>query len=361
MAARVIYQNLVTREVLDWDVPLMEADYTRTLSGPRGLSGTLPEGYHLPVKEWLTALWVEDSGDIKGGGFVTTVEHNDRQIQLDCTGPVGYAGGMPWLAPREDLVEVDPLDIVRKIWDHLQSAEGGNIHLTVDPLSSPVRVGEEEREVEFTTGEGEDVAFEVGPYRLNAVDAQDLGKAITDLSASTPFDFIEHTLWQDEQIVHRLGLGYPSLGLKRTAFRYHSTADLAVLPPLGFDMDTYASEVLFIGAGEGRDAITAHVPSTPKRLRRVHIESDKSIRSKSGATNAARAILDALSDEGEISNLEVIDSPQAPLDLLNPGDTIYISGPLATGAELDHWVRVTEITRSVEDQTSASVSVIPAT
>lgn len=361
MAARVLLQDLVTREILDWDVPLLNADYTRTLTGPRGLSGSLPEGYHLPVKEWLTGLWVEDSGTFKGGGFVTVVEHSDRQIQVDCVGPSGYASGMPWLAKREDLVKVDPADIVRKIWDHLQSEKGGNIYLTVDPLTTPVRVGEEEREVEFTTGDGEEVAFEVGPYRLNSVDAQDLGKAIIDLAENTPFDFIEHTMWDGEQIVHRLELGYPSLGIKRPDFRYHTTENLAVLPPLGFEESTYASEVLFIGAGEGRDAITAHVPSTPTRLRRVHIEADKSIRSKSGAANAARAILDSLSDQGTISDLEVIDSPQAPLDLLNPGDTIHISGPLATGEELDHWVRVTEIVRSVEDQATASLSVVATT
>lgn len=358
MAARVILEDLVTREVLDWDVPLLDADYTRTLSGPRGMSGSLPEGYKLPVLEWGTGIWIEDEGNFKGGGFVTSVEHSDRQIQVNCVGPMGYAMGMPWLAPREDLVKVDPMDIVRKVWTHLQTMEGGDIHLSVDSTTSPVRVGEEERDVEFTTGEGEDVSFETGPFRLNSVDTQDLGKTVTDLSANTPFDYLEHTYWDGEQIAHRLELGYPNLGIKRD-FRYHTTENLSILPNLGFQEDAYASEVLFIGAGEGRDAITAHIPSRATRLRRVHIEADKSVRSKSGATNAARALLNSLTNVGEVTSLEVIDSPQAPLDILNPGDTIYVGGPLATGAELDHWVRVVEITRSVEDQSTATLSVIP--
>lgn len=360
MAARILLQDLVTREILDWDVPLLSADYARTLSGPGGISGDLPEGYPHPVKEWRHALWVEESGTFHGGGFVIAVEQDDRQIRVDCVGPSGYATGMPWLAPREDLIEVDPLNIVRKVWAHIQGEPGGNIFLTLDPTTSPVRVGEEEREVEFTTGSGEEVSFETGPFRLNSVDAQDLGKVVNDLAERTPFDYLEETYWDGERIAHRLRLAYPSIGIRRTNLRFHTTENLAVTPLLGVDFETYASEVLFIGAGEGREAITAHLPSIPSRLRRVAIVADKSIRSKSGATKAAKAELEARSEAGEITSLEVIDSDQAPLDQLNPGDTIYVSGPLPSGAELDHWVRVTEIVRSLDDPSTASLSVIPA-
>ena len=361
MTARILLQDLVTREVLDWAVPLSDADYTQTLSGPRGLSGTLPEGYPLPVLEWGSALWVEGDGRFYGGGIVTTVEHEDRSIRVSCVGPSGYAAGMPWLAPREDLIEVDPLDIVRKIWSHLQTEPGGEIHLAVDATTSPVRVGEEERDVEFTTGDGEDVSFQTGPFRLNAVDTQDLAKVIDDLASDTPFDYLEETSWNGEDIVHRLRLGYPKIGVRRTDHRYHTTENLSVLPALGLDENTYASEVLLVGAGEGREAVTGHVPSAPSRLRRVAIVADKSIRSKKAAVNAARAELSRRSNAGEITELVVVDSVSAPLYELAPGDTIYVSGPLATGAELDHWVRVVEISRSLDDPTTAALTVIPAT
>src|SRR5699024_11411092 len=80
-APRIILQDLVTREILDWSVPLSGADYTETLSAPRGLSGSLPEGYPLPILEWGTALWVESDGVFHGGGIVTTIEHNERSIR----------------------------------------------------------------------------------------------------------------------------------------------------------------------------------------------------------------------------------------------------------------------------------------
>lgn len=360
MTARILLQELPSGRILDRAVPLAGADTTRVLSGAAGLDGSLPEGYPFPVTEWGTALWVEDSGTFHGGGIVTTVEHADRQIRVGCVGITGYATGMPWLAPREDLIDVDPLDIVRKIWTHLQGEPGGDLHLAVDPLTSPVRVGEEEREVEFTTGAGEDVSFETGPFRLNPIDTQNLAKTIDDLAADTPFDYLEETYWDGEEIRHRLRLGYPSLGVRRTQMRFHTTENLAVLPTLGFDEEEYASDVLLIGAGEGREAITAHAPSPPARLRRVAVVADKSIRSKSAATRRAREELTARTPNGEVTSLTVWDSPSARIDELSPGDTIRIAGPLLTGAALDHWVRIVEISRSVEDPSTAALAVIPA-
>ena len=357
---RVLLQDLVTREILDWSVPLADADYTDTLSAPRGLTGSLPEGYAIPVLEWGSGLWVEDSGSILGGGIVTTVEHEDRSIRVACTGVSGYAAGIPWLAPRGDLIQVDPLDVVRKIWAYLQSEPGGELHLSVDPTTSPVRVGEEEKDVEFTTGEGDDVSFQSGPFRLNPIDAQDLGKTIDDLASETPFDYVEESSWDGEQIVHRLRLGYPSIGVRRTDHRFHTTENLSVLPALGLDENTYASEVLLVGAGEGREAVTGHVPSTPSRLRRVAVVADKSIRSTKAALSAARAELARRTTAGTITDLVVVDSPSARLSEIAVGDTIYVSGPLATGAELDHWVRITEISRTLDDPTTAALTVIPA-
>src|SRR5690606_40246179 len=64
--------------------------------------------------------------------------------------------------------------------------------------------------------------------------------------------------------------------LSRPDFVLDTRVNLTVLPTLGFDENEYASEVLMVGAGEGRDAVTAHVPTTPSRLRRVAIVTDKS-------------------------------------------------------------------------------------
>src|SRR5690625_6642906 len=117
----------------------MGADVTQVLTGTGSLSGSLPEGYQFPVQEWGSALWVESDGVFHGGGIVTTVEHADREIRVACTGVTGYAQDMPWLAPREGLVDVDPLSIVRLICDHFHGSAGGYVLLTVDSLISTER------------------------------------------------------------------------------------------------------------------------------------------------------------------------------------------------------------------------------
>lgn len=357
-APRIILQSLPSGEILDWAVPLGGADVTRVLTGPGALSGVLPEGYEHPVREWGSALWVESDGVFHGGGIVTTVEHADREIRVNCTGITGYAQDMPWLAKREDLIEVDPLDIVRMIWDHLQDASSGNLHLSVDSLSSPVRVGEEERDVEFSTGDGDDVSFEAGPFRLNPIDTQDLAKVIEDLAGDTPFDYVEETRWDGEDIRHRMRLGYPRLGVRRDKYSLDTRVNMQVLPTLGFDENEYASEVLLVGAGEGRDSVTAHVPGAADRLRRVAVVTDKSVRSKKTATRLAREELAARVTEGAVSNMVIVDSPNCPIDLLQPGDTIRATGPLATGAFLDHDVRIIELTRALDDFSTASLVVV---
>lgn len=357
---RVILEDLRSKQVLDWDVPLLGADVTDALSGPGGLAGALPEGFPRPILEWGHALWVESDGVFHGGGIVTAVEHEGREIRVGCTGITGYAAGMPWLAKRRDLVKVDPLDVVRMVWAHLQGERGGNLHLSVDPTTSPVRIGEPEGTVEFTTSEGEEVSFEVGPFRLNPVDTQDLAKVVDDLAADTPFDYRTTTAWSGDTIVHRLELGHPDLGTRRTELVLDTRTNLIVLPNLGFSEEDYASEVLMVGAGEGRKAVTAHVPETPTRLRRVAVLADKSLRTKSTATRAAREELGRRNVEGTVETVSVVDSPAAPLAMINPGDSIRLTGPLATGAHLDHWVRVVEKTRALDDFDRADLTVVPA-
>src|SRR5699024_12582678 len=91
---------------------------------------------------------------------------------------------------------------------------------------------------------------------------------------------------------------------------------MQVLPTLGFDANEYAPEVLLVGAGEGRDSVTAHVPGAADRLRRVAVMTDKSVRSKKTATRLAREELAARVTEGAVSNLVIVDSPNCQIDLI---------------------------------------------
>lgn len=325
------------------EVEIVGAEVTRTLSGPGRLTGTIPAGL---VPQWLTpwgcSLYAEDAGGtIRGGGLLTPYQvDGDGAVSIDCVGRSGYASRMPWTGTPQALVQVDPLDIVRMIWAHLQAQPGGNLRVVVDATRSPVRVGEEERDVSFTTGSGEQVEFTAGPYRLEWWSTHDLGRAIDDLARDTPFDYLEHTAWDSGGVglVHRLQLGYPTIGARRSDLRLAVGENVTAAPPLAASDADYASEVLALGAGEGRAMVHATLTRSTGGVRRVAVYTDKTARSTSVLSAGARADLDWRDGEPRIENVSVIDSPLAPLSAITPGDEVRIIAP-----ESARWVRIVEV------------------
>src|SRR5699024_3881800 len=355
---RYIAQRLPSGEWLDWDLPLSDVEIAHQLSGPGGLNGTVPvevarligpDG--LPVLlPWGCAIWAEASGEIRGGGILVRNEFDGAQWQLECVGLAGYAAGQPWLGKEYSGVKVDPLSIVVRIWDHLQGEPGGDLGLVVDSTKSPVRVGTEKKDVEFTTGSGEDVSFESGPFKLTPWDTDDVGKVIDDLAESTPFDYVTHTSWDgsSDSLKHRLELAYPRRGSRRHDLRFVVGENVTVDPQQTMDGDDYASVVLGIGSGEGRDAARAVVTKDRGRLRRAVSVSDKSARSKRAITSVAKSELKARSGAVQVESISVAEGPLAEVASLVVGDEIFVQSD-AGWLDLNLWVRVLGISWAPDD------------
>lgn len=338
---------------IDRDVKLTGAEVSRGLSTPASISGALPtEISHLmgadglpKVREWGCGVVAQYASLPPVFGIVDKFSAEGQKLSIEAGGFTMYPNGQPWLGPDFAGVEVDPLDMLRKIWGHLQSYPDGDLRVSVDPLKSPVRVGEEERTVEFTTGSGEDVSFETGPFRLAWWATDDLGKVQSDLVTDTPFEYREHSVWDEEDIRNRMELGYPTLGVRRTELRFEIGVNVKVAPSAeGLD---YASEVLLMGAGEGRDKIRAHTTAKRGRLRRVHVDTDSSLRSKKSAEAAAHPMLETLTGQAGIQELVVIDHPNARYGTYEPGDEIQVLGDMGW-VRSGMWVRIQEITADVD-------------
>lgn len=364
MAWRYIAQDLPSGAFVDWDLPLTGVQITRTLSGPGRLTGTIPvevarllgpDGQPV-LRPWGTAVWAEVDGQIRGGGILTPLELDGPALSVDCVGFSGYPQGMPWTGDARALVDVDPLDIVRTVWAHLQSYPAGNLGVVVDTTASPVRVGEPEKDVSLTTGAGEDVEFQTGPFRLEWWSTHDLGQVIDDLAADTPFDYLEHTAWDGDDLVHRLQLGYPTIGSRRPDLRFAVGENVTVSPATSADDDDYASDVLALGAGEGKAMVRAAVHRDGPGLRRVHVYTDKTARSTTTLANAARRELDRLTGRGRLTTLTVADHPHARLGSFDVGDEIPIVGR-AGWADLDTWGRVVELVIEPEQSDRMTVTI----
>jgi len=357
-----------TAELIAPDLPFEDVEITKTLSGPARITGKLPVGTpglfdddgKPMLREWSAAIYAmpDDSADtIYAAGILAAPGYNGDHFAVDCIGFAGYPQGQPYTSSWFG-VKVDPLDVVRHIWGHLQDQPRGNIGMQLDATTSPIRIGEELEVVSFTTGLGENVSFEAGPVKLNYWTSTDLGKVIDDLARDTPFDYWEeHHVGDDGAISHRLGLAYPRRGRRRDDLRFFVGENIALEPELLADGDEFANELLGLGAGEGRDMIHTVMPMEDDRLRRVGVVSDKTSRSQKAIDDFTRSEISRRMFGQTVEEVTVFEHTNAPLGSWVEGDEINIRGA-APWLDLDIWCRVVATTVRPADPLRATLTLV---
>lgn len=355
-----------TETMIASELPLSGVSITKVLSGPDEISGTIPvELAHLKGEDgepvllpWATALYAEHEGVIRGGGIVTDVRMEDGRLALTASGFRTYIDGIPYVDDRQWIQE-DPLNLARHIWDHAQAQEGGNLGVILDETTSPVRVGTETEDVEFETGQGNQVSFEAGPYKLNFYSTHNLGQEFDNLAEATPFDYAEYHEWVGDVIRHRIRLGYPMLGRMRNDLRFAIGENVMNSPAVSLAGDEYASEVIVLGAGEGRKMVRGYAAIEPApRLRRPVVITDKSARSVARANSIARSELRLREGSMDISTLLVRDHPHAPIGSWQEGDVIRVVGnSRGWGGDLYMLCRILDFTYQPGDTDLATLTV----
>ncbi|MCG7284954.1 hypothetical protein MHY85_03075 [Cellulomonas sp. ACRRI] len=331
------------------EVQLAGVRLTEVLSGPDRLTGTVVGDAPAWLRPWECSVYAENpAGQVAVGGLLTAAGGvTGQRVAVDVMGRAGYPGEMPWLGDTQALVQVDPLAVVRMIWAHLQSQPNGNLRVQVDSTTSPVRVGTDAEQVEFTTETGESVSFEAGPFRLEWWSTTDLGSTIDKLATETPFDYAEDTSWNADRtaLVHRLRLGYPALGARRTDLRLVVGENVILTPDLTGGDDLYATEVHALGAGTGRTRVRAQLTRAAAGVRRVLVYTDTSARTRDDLSTVARADLAWRDGSPLLDQITVIDHPNTPIAALAAGDEVFVAGQVGDYA-IDRWVRITSIETS---------------
>jgi hypothetical protein len=331
--------------ILHPDLPLSDPEIEDVLTGHNGLKATItPEMGSLigddgrPIfEEYGTAIWAEESGNIHGGGILTDSSFDGPSWSITCTGLTGYPVDLPY-ADSTFFVETDPLDIFRHIWTHIQAQPGGNLGLVVDPTLTGLKIGTVLEQVEFDTQSGP-VSFEAGPYKLAWYQDHDLADNLDSLASDTAFDWHEEHFWEGDNLRHRLRIGYPNLGMKRNDLRFVIGENVHVKPTVERDGSEYADEVWVLGAGEGSAMVRGVARANIKKLRRVAVIADPSLRSQGGVNAAAARELGFRNTLDNVSSIIVRDHPHADIGSLQVGDEIRLQGP--TGwVDLDTWYRV---------------------
>lgn len=350
--------------ILHPDLPLTNVSVTTGLNSTDELTATLTP-FSRAIKEqlvkWGACIWAEASGQIRGGGILVHTETTGSAINLEVMGFHGYAYGMPYInAQSYNGVEVDPLDMYRLIWAHIQSATGGNLGLQIPDLKSGLKIGTVLTQVEFDTQDGP-VSFEAGPWQLNRWETHDLGKKIDDLASDTPFDFREVHNWNGDIIEHRMELAYPRFTGQRKDLRFVVGENVIIQPTVTENGDDWASELLLLGAGEGRTMIFGQA-SLPRenRLRRVAVVEDKDVKSLTTANTRAYNLLKARMEIADLTEFTVLDHEFAPMGAARPGDEVFISLDYDWQEGEGFWVRIDKIQYSPDEGNNYVLSVTRA-
>jgi hypothetical protein len=344
---------------LDFELPLTDVTVTDVLSGPPQLTAVIRPAYgrliaddgHPVLRDDATAIYAEAAGQIRGGWILQPLIAEEEQLRLDGSGFCGYPADQPY-DDDQSWVDVDPLDVVRHVWSHLQAHPGGNLGLRVAGTTSPVRIGTPEEAA--AAGAGDDPS--AGPYRLNWWSTDDLGAVVEELARSTPFDYREQHAWNAArtQVEHFLDLGYPTLGRRRTDLRFVLGENVTIPPVVSLGPRNRANAVRVLGAGEGRDMIHSPITATRDgRIRRVAQVADKSIRSLTEANERARRELAARQGLRDVSTVVVRGVlPQV-------GDEVRLQAEM-DWTDVDQWVRVLSATTRPEEGDAAVLSVTPS-
>lgn len=357
-----------TSTLIDPDLPLRGPSLTRVLSGPDGLSAAIDPAYTRLVgddgrpvlQRYSTAIFAEQGGAIRHGTILTDITRTRAGLSLTGIGFTGYLKGLPY---QGDVffVQTDPLDIVRHIWAYAQGRPGGNLGMVLDQRKVGRLIGTELKQVEFDTQAGP-VSFEAGPYKLNWWETDDLGGNVDTLATEQGFDYQERHGWNADEtdVEHHLDFGVPRIGTRRADLRFVVGENVIVDPSQAFSGESYASEVIVRGAGEGRTMIRGFASRTGEtRLARPQVVEDSSIKSVTAANARAKAELSMRQGLPEISEVQVLDHTHAPIGSWAEGDEILVNIDTEWGTTSD-WFRVLSTTITPEDLSVAKLAVARA-
>jgi hypothetical protein len=348
---RYLLQRPLTNEWLTRDFELSEGQRTRALSGPGGITGTIdPQMQHVLAAdgkpllwEWGTIIYAEIDGRIRNAGIVTKIDKEGSKLTLEAPGFMTYPHGIPY-SDATNFLRVDPMVVVRHLWFHVQNTPNSNIGMTVDTITLPETAW---------------IGDNANPKVLQWWENVDCGGEIDNLAKQAGFDYAEvHTYTNEARtsVSHRMQIGYPRLGRKRSDLRFAEGENI-IGPPIavGIDGDAFANEVIGIGRGEGAAMVHNNFALVDGRLRRPKIVTDKTA-DQARLDSISLAELNKRLDVVDVTQVTIRDHPNARLSAIDPGDDVLVQASLPWIGKFRLWVRVLAITEADADETVAVLS-----
>ena len=369
---RLIAQRILDGEIVEWELPVdSDFEYVEQLSGPTVMHGSFrPEiisVQELNLDGYAYWLHVEINQEIRASAIMLPPQYEESSLTFSAEGIAATPHYNIYDGVFQQ-IQVDPLSVVRTIWNYVQSLPQSDLGVIVSGLSSPVRLGEPATTETTVTDNGDGTTtttirdIPAKPYELVWWNATNCGEEIDKLAGQTPFDYIERHAWNSDKtdVLHYFDMGYPRLGVQKPDLLFNEENILEVVP-IQEDEDSYASAVLVVGAGEGADTVRGYAAQAfGDRVRKEVVITDKTITTTERAN--ARALTELSIRRGrafEISEI-VINAyhTNAPIGSYRVGDDIRIQVDIPWLMETHiAWYRITSITNNpASDKVRIAVS-----
>lgn len=367
---RVMAQQIMGGKWLDWELDVADLSLTRTLSGPQQITGNLrpalPRVAELALVPWNTWIHCEDDdGLIRGSAILATpfgIAEDQRAVE--CTGVAAVPASVPFDGSFSSY-SADPLDVIRMLWAHVQSYPLGNLGVVLSQNTSKVRIGGYEFDTSTTTGPRVDDGTggdEGDPYEINWWDHRLCGEEIDNLVGNVPLDYLEGEAWNANRsgITHRIDLGWPRAGAKRTDLRFAQGENVIGAVPVNEIDESYITDVVVTGVGEGISMIVGRASRQTGQVRRVAMINEPTVKNPDRAKAIAEAELRRRTNPRGVDTLLVDAYHQnAPYGSYGPGDDILVQVDVDWVGTIIQWHRVMELTYT-PDESAVSIKLKPS-
>jgi len=375
----------ITSPSVTWSLNAADS-FTCTLSPPR--PDMMDSNGEPLLVEWRDACYLEESGEIKWGGILTSSTFNGPAWQQTWTGFSGFPNGMAYEGGVYKKIGVEAMDVVRFLWDWVQSGQGASANLNMqmpttntgyllgaqvqagnkDTLAANSSKGENFLTVDnpsiWTKGDVLQVTGDGGTYTIKSISGHvltltttlkgasslyvnkrtlqqvvpptpyeldwwnntDIGQEIESIRAEAIFDWRETHAWGSSRDVvkHTWVVGAPRLGMYRQDLRFCEGENIVVSGTVTRDGTRYAQRVVGIGNGQGSSTIRSTVTGSGGRLARSFVYTDQTVKSVARMTSIARKVQQSMDNIDEITQIVVKNHPHAPFGSFFCGDDIEV-------------------------------------
>lgn len=178
-----------------------------------------------------------------------------------------------------------------------------------------------------------------------------VGGIIDDMAKSVEYRVVPR--WRGSVPDHTITVG-KRIGRRQTGLRFVVGENVIDSPQVDWAGETYATKVVFLGAGEGKAMIRGVAEGKRNGLARTVVISDQSVRSKKLAEQRAARALKWRQSMPQVGELVIVDDDNAPFGTFDVGDEIRLIDPGQRWAgPVDMWVRILSITEDTESPTAS--------